>query len=65
MKKEKIIKEYITKNNLNMEKIVEDYYKYISTIIRKSYNFQPEDEEEMISDVFLIIWKNKDKIHKN
>lgn len=64
MKKEKIIKEYITKNNLNMEKIVEDYYKYISTIIRKSYNFQPEDEEEMISDVFLIIWKNKDKIHK-
>ena len=64
MKKEKIIKEYIIKNNLNMEKIIEDYYNYISTIIRKSYNFQPEDEDEMISDVFLIIWKNRDKLHK-
>lgn len=47
-----------------MEKIVEDYYNYISTIIRKSYNFKPEDEDEMISDVFLIIWKNRDKLRR-
>ena len=51
-------------NNLNMEKIVEDYYNYISTIIRKSYNFKVEDEDEMISDVFLIIWKNRDKLRR-
>ena len=62
--KETIIEEYITKKNLNMEKIVEDYYNYISTIIRKSYNFKTEDEDEMISDVFLIIWKNREKLRK-
>lgn len=64
MKKEKIIEDYISKNNLNMEKIVDDYYNYISKIIRNSYNFKSEDEDEMISDVFLIIWKNREKLHK-
>lgn len=64
MNKEKRIEEYIIKNNLNMEKIVDDYYNYISTIIRNSYNFKAEDEDEMISDVFLIIWKNRERLHK-
>ena len=62
MNKEKIIEEYIVKNNLDMEKIVDDYYNYISTIIKNSYNFKAEDEDEMISDVFLIVWKNREKL---
>lgn len=62
MNKEKIIEEYIVKNNLDMEKVVDDYYNYISTIIKNSYNFKAEDEDEMISDVFLIIWKNREKL---
>lgn len=62
MNKEKIIEEYISKNNLDMEMVVDDYYNYISTIIRNSYNFKVEDEDEMISDVFLIVWKNREKL---
>ena len=62
MNKEKIIEEYISKNNLDMEMVVDDYYNYISTIIRNSYNFKIEDEDEMISDVFIIIWKNREKL---
>lgn len=65
MNKEKIIKEYIVKNKLDMEKVVDDYYNYISTIIKNSYNFKVEDEDEMISDVFLIIWKNRAKLRLN
>lgn len=63
MNKEKIIEEYIVKNNLDIEKVIDDYYNYISTIIRKSHNFRIEDEDEMISDVFLIIWKNQKRLH--
>ena len=63
MNKEKIIEEYISKNNLDLEEVVDDYYNYITTIIRNSYNFKTEDEDEMISDVFLIIWKNREKLH--
>ena len=62
MKNEKLIEEYISKNKLDIEKVVDDYYNYITTIIKNSYNFKPEDEDEMISDVFLIIWKNRDKL---
>ena len=62
MNKEKIIEEYIEKNNLDMEKVVDDYYNYVSTIIKNSSNFKIEDEDEMISDVFLIVWKNREKL---
>ena len=62
MNKEKIIEEYIEKNNLDMEKVVDDYYNYVITIIKKSSNFKIEDEDEMISDVFLIVWKNREKL---
>ena len=65
MNKEKVIEEYIVKNNLDMKKIVDDYYNYISTIIKNSYNFKVEDEDEMISDVFLIVWKNREKLRLN
>jgi len=62
MNKEKIIEEYIVKDNLDMDMVVDDYYNYISTIIKNSYNFKAEDEDEMISDVFLIVWKNREKL---
>ena len=62
MNKEKIIEEYIVKDNLDMDMVVDDYYNYISTIIKNSYNFKAEDEDEMVSDVFLIVWKNREKL---
>ena len=65
MKKENKIGHYIIQNNLEMTRIVDDYYNYISTIIKNTHTLNTEDEEEIISDVFLIIWKNKDKLDKD
>lgn len=65
MKKENKIANYITKNGLDMPKIVDEYYNYISKIIKNSNNISLEDEEEMISDVFLVLWKNQEKLDKN
>ena len=65
MKQENKVKDYIVKKNLKIEDIVDDYYNYISTIIKNSGTLSIEDEEEIISDVFLIIWKNKDKLDRN
>ena len=64
MKEERIIKNYFIKNELNTKKVLDDYYNYISTIIKNFQYINPEDEEEIISDVFFIVWKNKDKLDK-
>lgn len=64
MKKENKIESYIIKNELDMPKIFDDYYNYISTIIKNKRNINIEDEEEIISDVFTILWKNKNKLDK-
>ena len=54
------LKEYIKGNRLDIDKVVEDYYGYIYMIIKniKSIGILEEDMEEIISDVFLALWKN-------
>ncbi len=64
MKEERMIKNYFIKNELDTKKIVDDYYNYVSTIIKNFQYINLEDEEEIISDVFFIVWKNKDKLDK-
>lgn len=57
---------YIENNKLQMEKIMETYNNYISTIIRNSHiNLSNEDVEEVILDVFLTLWKNQNKLDIN
>lgn len=56
---------YSNKNDgLNIEKIIRDYSKYVYTIVNNftKSNLSNEDIEEIISDVFFVIWKNRDKI---
>lgn len=64
MVEEKIIETYFLKNELNMQNIVDDYYNYIRTIIKNFPNISIEDEEEILSDVFFIVWKNKNVLEK-
>ena len=59
MLEERIIEKYFIKDDLNMQKVLDDYYNYIGTIIKNFQNIKQEDEEEIISDVFFIVWKNK------
>lgn len=67
MKQHKLLKDYIEKNELNIEQIINDYSGYVYTIIKNISNqdFKQEDIEEMISDTFFVLWKNAYKMHEN
>jgi len=58
------LKEYIKGNRLDIDKVVEDYYGYIYMIVKniKSIGILEEDMEEIISDVFLALWKNYESL---
>ncbi len=59
-KEELTLKDYSKNHRLDIDKVVEDYYGYIYIIVKntKSVGILEEDMEEMISDVFLALWKN-------
>lgn len=62
MKKEKI-EEYLENGILDIETVMNQYTNYIYTIIKnKSSAFNQEDIEEIISDVFLTLWNNREKL---
>lgn len=65
MIEEKVIKKYFSKDELNIKAIIDDYCNYVITIIRNFQNIGIEDEEEIISDVFFIVWKNKNVLEKD
>ena len=63
---DKKIYAYIDNGKLKIEKIIQDYSNYISTIIRNSYiNLSSEDMEEVLLDVFVVLWKNQYKLDIN
>ena len=64
MKKENTIESYIVDDQLDMPRVFDEYYHYVSTIIKNKHTIKLEDEEEMIADVFLILWKNKDRLDR-
>ena len=64
--KDEKIYSYISKDKLEIEKIMKDYSNYVFAIIKKSYaQFSKEDIEEIASDVFLILWNNQNKLDIN
>lgn len=58
------IKDYITANKLDLERIVKEYTPYVKRIVDNSLEncLQDEDKEEIITDAFFVLWKNKDKV---
>ena len=57
---------YISEGNLKIEKVMEDYNNYIKKIIRTNkINISKEDEEEILLDVYLTLWKNQEKLDIN
>ena len=67
MNDSKIINYYKSNNELDLEKIIKDYSNYINTIINNmaKLNLNNEDKEEIVSEVFFVLWKNKDKLDYN
>lgn len=66
MKEKKQIKEYQTNNEINLEEIIKEYSKYIQKIIENISikNLSKEDIEEITTDTFFIVWKNRKKLDK-
>ena len=60
----KKIEAYKSNKDLEIEKIINEYSGYVYTIIINISKgiLSDEDVEEIISDVFFILWKNRDKL---
>lgn len=56
---EKNLSQYILNENLNLDKIVDDYTPYIRKIIQNMVgeNLEKEDKEEILQDTFFVLWK--------
>lgn len=66
MKEAKLISSYIVNDELNIEHIMEDFTPYIyKIIINRKMNISDEDIEEIISDVFVALWKNQKNLDIN
>lgn len=63
MNKTKQINDYCTNNNqINWDKVIEDYTPYVNTIINNmAYDLTNEDKEEILLDVFFVLWKSSEK----
>ena len=58
--------DYISNNKFEIEEIIKKYNNYICTIINNSkINFLKEDKEEIVLDVYLTLWNNRQKIDIN
>ena len=61
-----LMNDYKINNNLDIEKLYNDFYSYVYMIIinnSKGY-LKDEDIEEILTDTFFVIWKNRDKLKK-
>ena len=67
MEEKEKIKHYMKNNELDLEEIITDYSAYISKIIdNMSKGFIKEaDKEEIVLDIFFILWKNTYKLDIN
>lgn len=59
-----IIADFEEENNLNIEKVIEKYNNYIYTILKNAIPNE-DDIEEILSDVFTVLWKNYLRLDKN
>lgn len=67
MKTNNEIKYYMKNNELDLEKIINEYSSYIGTIINNMAKdiLKDEDKEEIASEVFFILWKNRNNLDIN
>ena len=67
MNEKKKISEYYRNNELNLEIVIDEYSGYVYKIIENMaiQYLSKEDIEEIISDTFVVLWKNRNKLDKS
>lgn len=59
MKKE-ILKDYLLNGKIDIDRLLDNFYGYVYIVVKNgiSIYLKDEDIEEIISDVFIAVWKN-------
>lgn len=67
MKKSKQLENYYSNREIDIDQIIEDFTPYITKIINNGTNdaISFEDKEEIFSDTFFILWKNRNRLNIN
>ncbi len=67
MNENKKICDYYKNNELDLKRIIDEYSGYIYKIIENMsiQYLSKEDIEEIISDTFVVLWKNRDRLEKS
>ena len=68
MKELKQLEDYYKDNEIDIDQIIEDFAPYITTIINNgtvNNNISFEDKEEIFSETFFILWKNRNRLNIN
>ena len=62
--KNEVLKDYLVNGKIDIDQIIDDFYGYVYIIVKNSISIYitEEDIEEIISDVFVAIWKNSSNI---
>lgn len=62
MEKNNEINKYKKNNELDLEKIIDEYSGYVYKVITNMVVLSEQDIEEIISDTFFTLWKNRYKL---
>ncbi len=65
MNKEDLIYMYIDNGKVNLEKIADEFSGYLWKIIVNSGITQSDEIKDIISDTYLILWNNQEKLDVN
>ncbi len=67
MEENELIKNYKRSGKLDIQKAYHSFYHYVYTIAihMAKGKLKEEDIEEIISDTFLVLWKNQNKLEEN
>lgn len=65
MEKIRKLSKYLKNNEIELDAIIEEFTPYITTIIKNGTDSQLsfEDKEEIFTDTFFILWKNRNRLN--
>lgn len=62
--KREVLNDYLVNGKIDIDKFLDDFYGYVYIIAKNtvSIHITDEDIEEILSDVFMAVWKNCNKL---